>query len=644
MDARRLSTFRTIAEIFVPADARIDRVMHYAETAVDGLSPGRRAEFNQLMDLLALPMKLPPKLRTGILRSFADSPVPILRTGFASLKRLILFCAYAESEPESLNPTWARLGYPGPRADRGAHDTPLPYATATADDVVRTDVVVIGSGAGGGVAASAFARAGKRVVVLEAGPPSDARSFDQRELTLKDLYLEGGLSSTEDLGIALFAGATVGGGTAINWCTSLRMPERIATEWSTESGIAGLRDELAPHYAHLEGELGLAPLEGHNANNQVIVSGAKALGLHCAAMPRNAPIDCGEGCGYCGFGCAYGKKRSTSRAFLPDIAASGGALYANAKAIRIAFEGRRAKGVTVEQQTAAGTVRFEVVADLVVLAAGTLRSPGILARSGIKCGALGQTLHLHPTAALLAGFDSEISPYLGPMQSAYSDAYNFRAGNYGAKIEVAPSHPGLAAMAIPWQSRRQHADTIGALRTSALLIALTRDRDPGSIDLDDEAYIRYRVSPFDGENMIEGILGMMDLAFAAGAARATTLHNAPIVVERDQWTTPRRAALGDTMRRTGIAPNHQILFSAHQMGTCAMGASESTSVVDPSGRVWGYDNLIVTDASIFPQASGVNPMLTIMAMASRVAEQNGAALKRSSKAAVAEGAAAEYAV
>jgi choline dehydrogenase-like flavoprotein len=643
MDARRLSTFRTVAEIFVPDDARIERVMRYAESAVEELSPGRRAEVNQLMDLLALPMKLPPNLRTGFLRSFADAPISLLRTGFAMLKRLILFCAYAESEPDDANPTWARLGYPGPRADRGADDPPLPYATATANEVVRADVVIIGSGAGGGVAASAFARAGKRVVVLEAGPPSNARSFDQRELTLKELYLEAGLSSTEDLGLALFAGSTVGGGTAINWCTSLRMPERIASEWSVESGIATLGDELAPHYTQLEQELGLASLERHNANNQVIVSGAKALGIHCAAMPRNAPSDCGEGCGYCGFGCAYGKKRSTSRTFLPDIATGGGALYANAKAIRIVLEGRRAKSVTVLQRTPTGSVTFEVVAGLIVVAAGSLRSPGILARSGIKCGALGQTLHLHPTAALLAGFDSEISPYLGPMQSAYSDAYNFRAGNYGAKIEVAPSHPGLAAMAIPWQSRQQHADALASLRTSALLIALTRDRDPGSIDLDDEAYIRYRVSPFDGENMIEGILGMMDLAFAAGAARATTLHNTPIVIERDQWTTPRRAALADTLRRIGVASNRQIFFSAHQMGTCAMGASESTSVVDPAGRVWGYDNLIVTDASIFPQASGVNPMLTIMAMASRVAEQNGGSLQRSARA-VATGAPAEYAV
>jgi choline dehydrogenase-like flavoprotein len=629
MDARRLLTFRTIAETLIPEGARLDRVMYYAERAIDENTPARRAEFNQLMDLLALPMRLGPETRARVLRSFADSPVAKLRTGFATLKRLLLFIAYAESEPDGANPLWAEIGYPGPRADRGCDDPVLPYARGLSNVPVRADVVVIGSGAGGGVIASAFARAGKTVVVLEAGPPSDARAFDQREITMRDLYLDAGLTSTEDLGVSILAGSTVGGGTAVNWCTSFRMPERIAKEWADESGIASLPEELAPHYAHLETELALAPAAQHNPNNQVIVNGAKALGIHHGEMPRNASPDCGDGCGYCGFGCSYGKKRSTSRAFLPDIAATGGSVYANAKAVNIHLEGRRAKGVTVEQTVSPGDVRsFDVLADLVVVSAGTLRSPGLLARSGIKSGALGQRLHLHPVSAVFTEFDVDILPYLGPMQSAYSDAYNYRTGNYGPKIEVAPTHSGIRALALPWQSREQHAQAMKAAPRSAALIAVTRDRDPGSIDLDEEAYIRYRVSPFDGENLLEGILGMMDLAFAAGAARASTLHNTPIVIERKAWTSARRAALGDKMRSIGTAPNRQIFFSAHQMGTCAMGAAESTSVVDPTGRVWGYDNLIVADASVFPQASGVNPMLTIMAMASRIAEQHGGSLQR----------------
>jgi choline dehydrogenase-like flavoprotein len=627
MDARRLATLRTIAATFAPQDARLDRVMYWAERAIDSLTPGRRAEFGQLLDLLALPMLLGDSARAKILRSFADSPVAKLRTGFATLKRLLLFLAYAESEPGSNNPTWARIGYPGPRSDRGADDAPLPYAVARAGETVAAEVVVIGSGAGGGVAAASFARAGKKVVVLEAGLAFDARTMNQREIGMSDLYLDGGLTASDDLGVAILAGSTVGGGTTVNWCTSFRMPERIATEWAMEANVASLPDELAPHYAHLERELGLAPLAEHNANNRVIIDGANALGVHSGAMPRNAPDDCGEGCGYCGFGCAYGKKRSTPRAFLPDVAKNGGAIYAGAFVRAIEIEGTRAKRVTVDQTAVPGEVRrFSVSADLIVVAAGTLRSPGILARSGIANPVLGRRLFLHPVSAVFTEFEHDIVPFQGPMQSAYSDAYNYRSGNYGTKIEVAPTHPGVAAIAMPWQSREQHAGGMDRSRRSASLIAVTRDRDPGSIDLDDEAQIRYRVSPFDAEHLLAGIVGMADIAFAAGAMRIATLHNAPITIERSEWNAARRAAFEAEIAKIGSASNRQIFFSAHQMGTCALGSDPHRSVVDPSGKVWGYDNIIVADGSIFPMASGVNPMLTIMAMASRVSALNGGSL------------------
>jgi choline dehydrogenase-like flavoprotein len=625
MERGRCKTLRNVVEAFAPHDARIERVTEQAAAAIDALSPRRRAEMEQLLDVLRLPMMGPDTVRWAMLRMLAQAPVEKLQTGFAALKRLSLFLTYAESAAGSDNPTWARIGYPGPRHDAHGESALLPLATARDAARVRADVVVVGSGAGGGVVASAFARAGRRVVVLEAGGAYGPRDFTQRELMMSELYLDSGLTATSDLGIAILAGSCVGGGTTVNWCTSLRLPERIAQEWATASGITRIGDELVPHYAEVERRLDVRPTAEHNANNRIILDGARELGVHAADSPRNASTQCGEGCGYCGFGCAYAKKHSTTATYLLDVAAGGGAIYARAHVLHVDISGRRARGVIAQQTVRTDDVRtFSVEADLVVLCAGALRTPGVLARSGITHPSVGKRLYLHPVAAAIAEFDRPIEPWTGPMQSAYSDAFNYRQGNYGAKIEVAPVHPGLAALALPWLSRGRHAGAMERIANLSSLFALTRDRDPGSIDLDEDAYIRYRLSPFDGENLLEGLAGVADLAFAAGAIRVQTLHTVPVEIERSEWSARCRRELVDRLRSIGTAPNRQILFSAHQMGTAAMGSDRERSVVDPSGKVRGFENLLVADASVFPQSSGVNPMLTIMAMAGRIAQLNGA--------------------
>ena len=159
-------------------------------------------------------------------------------------------------------------------------------------------------------------------------------------------------------------------------------------------------------------------------------------------------------------------------------------------------------------------------------------------------------------------------------------------------------------------------------RSSATLIALARDRDPGTIDLDDEGTIRYALSPFDSENLFAGLVGLFEVAFAAGARRVMSLHNRPLEIARERWDDAARAALVARVREIGAASNRQPFFSAHQMGTAALGSDPARSVADARGRVWNHENLVVADASLFPQASGVNPMLTIMAMARRIATLN----------------------
>jgi choline dehydrogenase-like flavoprotein len=584
------------------------------------LSPKRRAEVEMLLDLLSAPMRLPLPARSRLLAAMAGSPVAQLRSGFATLKRLSLFTAYSDGATSGENRTWKRIGYPGPRDDRSKLQTLPSLAWARGDETIDADVVVIGSGAGGGVAAATFARNGRRVVVLEAGGAYGAADFTQRETSIPNLYLDGGLASSHDVGLSILAGAALGGGTTVNWSTSFRLPPRIAAEWEAESGIEGLGAQLAPHYDSLEADLNVQPCFRHNPNNAVLIEGCRALGLHAAEMPRNAPPDCGDGCGYCGMGCAYDKKESTLKRFLPEVVTSGGAIFASARAERILFEGARATGVAAVQSDANGTERrFTVRANTVVCAAGALRTPGLLARSGVAHALLGKRLFVHPVFSIAAIFERPIVPWEGPIQTAYSDAFNYRSGNYGSKLEVAPIHPGFAAATLPWTSAANHARSMDELNRSAILIALTRDRDPGSIDLDDEAAIRYALAPFDAENALAGLAGAVDVAFAAGAQKVRTLHVAPLELHAKDWNAAARSALAARLRAIGVAPNRQPLFSAHQMGTAAMGSDRARSVVDARGRVWGYENLFVADASLFPQSSGVNPMLTIMALARRVA-------------------------
>jgi choline dehydrogenase-like flavoprotein len=620
MKTGRKRTLLAAVEVFVPPDVEPEHVTAAMLESIEKLSPKRRAEVEMLLDLLNAPMRLPLGARSRILGAMAGSPVAQLRSGFATLKRLSLFTAYSDGAASGENRTWQRIGYPGPRDDRSKQQTLPALAWARADETLDADVVVIGSGAGGGVAAATFARSGRRVVILEAGGAYGAADFTQRETSIPNLYLDGGLAASHDVGLSILAGAVLGGGTTVNWSTSFRLPERIASEWEAESGIEGLGAQLAPHYDALETDLNVQPCSRHNPNNAVLIDGCRALGLHAAEMPRNAPTDCGEGCGYCGMGCAYDKKQSTLKRFLPEVVTSGGAIFAGARAERILIEGARATGVAAVQSDANGAERrFTVRAPTIVCAAGALRTPGLLARSGITHPLLGKRLFVHPVFAISAIFEQPIEPWQGPIQTAYSDAFNYRSGNYGSKLEVAPVHPGFAAATLPWTSAAAHAHIMDELQRSAILIALTRDRDPGSIDLDDEAAIRYALAPFDAENALAGLAGAVDVAFAAGAQKVRTLHVTPLELRAKDWNPEARSAFAARLRAIGVAPNRQPLFSAHQMGTAAMGTDRTRSVVDARGRVWGYENVFVADASLFPQSSGVNPMLTIMALARRVA-------------------------
>jgi choline dehydrogenase-like flavoprotein len=605
---RDRQTVAIIFATFASEGADAERGVNTVLDALDRLAPHRRAKLMLFVRLLRPLSLLGPPARERALRALADSPIAALRTGFQAFKRLALFGAYAVANDRGQNALWDRIGYPGPRADRPAQVTPFP-ALRSAPGTLTADAVVIGSGAGGGVAAALLARAGLRTIVLEAGDAAEAVSATQREAdAFVSLFLESGLAATDDLGVSILAGACVGGGTTVNWCTSLRMTPAVRAQWDDATGTPITGNELDVAYAAVEKRLGVVTAVTHNRNNAAIVDGCAALGWLSTAIPRNAD-GCGDGCGYCTFGCAYGRKRSTAATYLRDAVDAGAVVYAGTPADRVSVVDGRVVGVD------AGDMRID--APLVIVAAGALRTPGILARSGVRSPHLGKHLHLHPTTALVAAYDEPVDAWHGAMQTALCSRFSNLENGYGGTIEVAPAHPGLMALSLPWRSRALHAAAMEGARNNALLIALTRDRGEGSVSLDDRAEVRYSVAPDDAARMLQTLDGAIELAFASGAKRVTTLHTDPLELAREDASPAGRAAFRAAIAARGTAPNRLAVFSAHQMGTARMHRDATRGVLDPYGRVHGVDGLLVTDASAFPLASGVNPMLTIMALAQR---------------------------
>jgi choline dehydrogenase-like flavoprotein len=627
LSSRELHTLRLLQATFSPSECDVDVASAHVATALSLLPSHKRTQLLGLLRLLETPpfallltgrlaplSALDDHTRARLLVAMGDSPIERLRSGFQAFKRLCLASAYSMVDAHNRNPLWEAVGYPGPRNDRPAPEPGLPLLEPTTNEL-DADAVIVGSGAGGGVSAALLAKSGRRVIVLEAGPPADPASFTQLEAeSMSRLYLDHALAATKDLGVVLLAGACVGGGTTVNWCTSLPLSEKVAAQWAEASGGIDFETELRPHYAAVSARLQIAPSEQHNPNNAALLRGCRALGWHAVASPKNS-LGCGDGCGYCGFGCCYGAKRSTPATYLCDATDAGAMVVADAPVERILFHRSAAYGVDAHYKGR----KILVHAPLIVLAAGSLRTPGILARSGIASPHLGRHLKLHPTTAMFALFDERIETFKGQMQTVYSDQFGDLEDGYGAKLEVAPAHPGLCAFALPWRSREQHAAAMRQSAFGAAFIALTRDRGEGKVDLDQRSGVHYRLSRYDAKHMLTAVNGIIDIAFAAGANKVMTLHQRVFELARADATEQRRRQFGEQLFSSSAAPNRLAIFSAHQMGTCRMNRDRHYGVVDERGAVHGSQGLYVADASVFPLASGVNPMLTIMALAHRSA-------------------------
>lgn len=598
-----------------------------------------QTEFRQLLALLASPVSglmlvgspkafidLLPEQREKYLLAMANSPVGQLRQGYQAMKRLTGFLFYAVPDAQGHNPNWDVLDYSVPPIENVASSVSRPISPLriTEETTLECDAVIIGSGAGGGVVAGELAQAGKNVIVLEKGGYNSEADFTLQEAqAMPELYLKRGTLATKDLGMVILAGSTLGGGTVVNWNTSFRTPDDILEEWARSSGLSDFTGPaLQESFAAVEQRIHVNTENStHNTQNRVLSDGCATLGYHDGVLRRNA-VGCEQRCGTCGFGCRYGCKQSTTRTYLQDAYDAGARILVHCSADKVLIENGQATGVeaTVTDVETGTTHRVTVYAKAVIVAAGTLNSPALLLRSGLENKHIGRHLKLHPVSTIAGIYAEKIFPWQGVMQSAYSNEFAHLDGTYGYKLEVAPAHPGLLGLATPWHSARDYREQMTHAAHLATFIVLTRDKGEGTVtvDRDGEPLVEYVTSAYDRRHLLHGLRTAARVHFAAGANSVTSLHTKKTRLERSETSpvTARQWREFDAqLERHGLGVNRVMMFSAHQMGTCRMGADPAQSVTDGNSQMHGVKGLFVCDGSVFPSASGVNPMLSIMALA-----------------------------
>ncbi|HEX8996487.1 MAG TPA: FAD-dependent oxidoreductase [Ktedonobacterales bacterium] len=663
LSAAQIRTLEAICDAFFPAVAppagEADTHGLYARTARDlniaalmaetlaQESPETRAQFAQLLDLLGSPAgglllagratglaTLPLAAREAALQRMSVSSVATLRQGFSALKRLAAFLFYAAPGADGRNLNWPALGYtPAPAAPSAeAWPKRIQPLALDADLELTADAVVVGSGAGGGVIAAQLTAAGKDVVVLEKGGYYSESDFSGGEAQMtSELYLRRGLLSTKDLGVIVLAGSCLGGGTVVNWSTSLRTPPDVLAEWERDYGLGGV---TAPEYQQgfevAERRMGVNTDDSDpNPNNAALQRGCEALGYAWKRIPRNAS-DCQQRCGACGYGCPHGRKQSTMRTFLQDAAERGARFVVRCQVERVIVDRGRATGVegwALDERTGQRR-RVRVKAPVVVVAGGAVESPALLLRSGLRNPNIGAHLRLHPVVAMAAYYAEPVEPWKGSLQTVLSDHFKQLSGAYGLRFETAPAHPGMLGMVTPWRSGAQHKQDMARSPYAATFIALMRDTGEGRVTLDKQRnpMLTYFPNANDRNALTQAMGELAKIAAAGGATRVASLYSRELTLDAEAGhpgaiSDARLRAFANEARRRGIAPNIVPLFSAHQMGSCRLGADARTAVADPWGEVYGVKGLYIGDASGFPTASGVNPMLSIMALAYRVAQR-----------------------
>ncbi|MBL4704853.1 MAG: GMC family oxidoreductase [Flavobacteriales bacterium] len=551
---------------------------------------------------------------------WSKSTVGDLRKAFNVFRKLSTFIYYS-SAPDEIPHVHRKIGYVGPISSTSDSPTRIKTIALDKDSEISCEVLIIGSGAGGGLAAGMLAKAGKDVVLLEKGSFLNEEDFNEQEgEMISKLYDRGGALTTKDAGVTIFAGSCLGGGTTINWNASFRTPDYIRDEWEKEHGVTHINskafDESLDEVYKTFGING--DNSEHNQQNQRLWKGAEKRGLNPSLIERNVSNCTDRGvknCGYCGLGCKSGCKQGTMRTSIQDASELGARIYCDTEVKKLITGVGKVTGAHAIHRVGGKEVKLKIKAEKVIVACGAIHTPALLMRSGIKHNELGKNLFFHPTVGIAAEYTDAIEPWFGPMMTTLVSSSIRNDGNYGYWIETPPIHPGIMGMTLPWTSRQQHKEDFSMAQNCAAFIVLTRDKYGGkvSVDKSGHAAIQYKMHSYDLNHSLMGMAEAAEIHLAAGAKEVLFPHRTRKSVNSDM-STDQRAKVYKGMTAWRWRPNDYILYSAHQMSTCRMGDDAKKHPVRLDGSFRGYSNLFIADGSALPSCPGINPMVSIMAL------------------------------
>ncbi|CAO3587079.1 unnamed protein product [Absidia cylindrospora] len=537
----------------------------------------------------------------------------------------------------SLYPSYSRsdvlrraIGYPyingidpAPVKEKLAdHQVASPYymqslEEAAALQMEEFDVIIVGSGAGGGVIAAQVASAGKSVLVIEKGKYYQDHELGPDEISgFTKVYESQGLYSSKEGSLGIVSGNTLGGGTTVNWAASLKPYDYVLDEWAEVTGKLFDKETFKKDLETVTKRIGAAT-EGieHSTPNKLLKEGCEKLGLDIHDIPQNAH-GLRHDCKMCFVGCRDGVKQGTANSWLRDAEAHSARFMDQTEVKRVICKDGVATGVECDFQ---GT-HLQFQAKVVVVSAGSLHTPNVLRRSGLNNKHLGQHLRVHPATIIQGVYDTNQDAFEGPIMTAVSDVPNNK-DHYGAKIEVPSVHPALAAIGIPWRGALDHKLTMLKYRRTIPFVVIGRDMDSKHTvyEENNKVVVTSQMSKHDADAMILGIIRGFRVMAVTGAKE---LYHSQFAVDPFQFddnvdpadavNNPKFLAWLDSIKKHGMPDG---TFTANLMGTCRMGKDAKVSAARVTGETWEVKNLFVGDGSLFISASGVNPMVTIEALA-----------------------------